>query len=268
MTQGVLLFAQNNNEIDYVQLAIFAASRIKKFLNRPVSVITNVEFENPIFDKIIVVDDDVENPKQFNDGIDKVVKGQWRNTTRSKCFELSPYNETLVIDVDYVVNSDKLHYCWEQPKDFLIYKESYDIGHWRQHSEFEYVSDNSIPFYWATVFFFRKTPENEIFFTLVEHIKEHWAYYKLAYSIYSPTFRNDIAFSVAVHMMNGYCQGNFAGSLPGKLHYIFDFDYLVEMKDSAMKFLVQKDSHYICLKTNSLDMHVMNKYSLLRCIND
>jgi hypothetical protein len=268
MTQGVLLFAQNNSEIDYVQLAIFAAARIKQHLGVPVSVITNVEFDDPIFDKIIVIADEGSNSKQFKDGADKVVKVEWRNTTRSKCFELSPYDETLVIDVDYIVNSDKLAHCWDQPRDFLIYKESYDIGTWRSHAEFEYISDHSIPFYWATVFFFRKTAENELFFTLVEHIKANWAYYKLAYNIYSPNFRNDIAFSVAIHMMNGYSKDGFAGSLPGKLHYIFDFDYLLEIKDTAMKFLVQKDSNYVCLKTNSLDMHVMNKYSLLRCIND
>ena len=69
-------------------------------------------------------------------------------------------------------------------------------------------------------------------------------------------------------MMNGFTTGAWAGALPGKLHYILDLDYLVEIKDSAMKFLVQKDSGYVCLKTQGLDMHVMNKYSLLRCINE
>lgn len=268
MTQGVLLFAQNNNEIDYVRIAVFAAERIKQYLKVPVSIVTNRPFNHEVFDQVIVVDDDNSNAKQFRDGSDKATKVVWRNTTRSKCFDLTPYDETLVVDADYIVNSCKLQYCWGQPYDFLIYRDSYDLGDWRSKQEFTYVSEYSIPFCWATAFFFRKTKETELFFELVEHIKENWAYYKLAYGIYSPNFRNDIAFSVALHMMNGFTTGSWAGALPGKLHYVLDLDYLVEIKDSAMKFLVQKDLGYVCLKTQGLDMHVMNKYSLLRCIGE
>jgi len=267
MTHGVLLFAQNNGEIDYVQIATFAAKRIRQHLKVPVSIVTNCPIEHNVFDQVIVVDDDNSNTKQFRDGT-LATKAVWRNTTRSKCFELSPYDETLVIDADYIVNSDKLTHCWSQPHNFLIYRDSYDLGNWRSKREFMYVSEYSIPFCWATVFFFRKNKETELFFELVEHLKENWAYYKLAYGIYSPSFRNDIAFSIALHMMNGFSSGSWAGALPGKLHYVLDTDYLVEIKDTSMKFLVQNGSEYVCLKTQQLDMHVMNKYSLLRCINE
>lgn len=268
MTKGALLFAQNNGEIDYVRIAIHAAGQIKRHLNIPVSIVTNKPVEHSIFDRVIVVDDDNSNAKQFRDGGDKITKVVWRNTTRSRCFDLSPYDETLVVDADYIINSSKLGYCWSQPYDFLIYRESYDLGDWRPKQEFTYISEYSIPFCWATAFYFRKTKETELFFELVEHIKENWAYYKLAYEIYSPNFRNDIAFSVALHMLNGFTSGSWAGALPGKLHYVLDLDHLVEIKDSAMRFLVQKDSGYVCLKTQGLDMHVMNKYSLLRCIGE
>ena len=53
MTQGVLLFAQNNNEIDYVRIAVFAAERIKQYLNMPVSIVTNMIIDHSIFDQII-----------------------------------------------------------------------------------------------------------------------------------------------------------------------------------------------------------------------
>jgi hypothetical protein len=233
-----------------------------------VSVVTNGPIENSVFDQVIVINEAGNNTKEFRDGADRAVGVVWRNTNRVRCFELSPYDETLVVDVDYIVNSGKLNYCWNQPFDFLIYKDSYDLANWRSKQEFEYVSEYSITFCWATVFFFRKTPEVESFFELVNHIKDNWGYYKLAYKIYSGSFRNDIAFSIALHMMNGFTRGSWAGNIPGKLHYVLDVDYLLEIKDTAMKFLVQRQSDYICLKTNSLDMHVMNKYSLLRCIND
>ena len=41
MTTGAVIFAQNTSRVDYVKLAIFAASKIKKHLNIPVSLLTD-----------------------------------------------------------------------------------------------------------------------------------------------------------------------------------------------------------------------------------
>ena len=41
MTKGVLLFANNNEHIDYVKQAIFCAKRIKKFTNLSVALVTD-----------------------------------------------------------------------------------------------------------------------------------------------------------------------------------------------------------------------------------
>jgi hypothetical protein len=38
MTRGVVLFAHNNDDIDYVEMAKFSASRIKKYLDLPIMV--------------------------------------------------------------------------------------------------------------------------------------------------------------------------------------------------------------------------------------
>ena len=40
MTRGVLIFAQNNSDIDYVQIAIFSAKQVKTHLNVPVTLVT------------------------------------------------------------------------------------------------------------------------------------------------------------------------------------------------------------------------------------
>ena len=161
MSKGVLLFALNNAEIDYIKLAEDAARRVHKFLNVPVSVVTDSDSANTIsdetlFDNVILVDSESYHLKRFHDG-EKTAKAHWKNSHRNSSFELSPYDDTLVIDVDYVVNSDVLSYCWDQPHDFLIYKSFFDIGQRKDVSEFTYISDYSVPFYWATVFFFRKT---------------------------------------------------------------------------------------------------------------
>jgi hypothetical protein len=71
--------------------------------------------------------------------------------------------------------------------------------------------------------------------------------------------------------MNNKTNGDFAIELPGTMTYITDRDMLVEIKDNAMQFLVQKErsiSEYIPAKTTGIDVHVMNKLSLLRAIEN
>ncbi len=279
MTQGVLIFAFNNSEIDYVELAIHAAKKVKTHLQKPVSLVTDSrvwlydKFPNDValFDKIIDSTDNTAQTKHFYDGSENFKKLSWKNSNRTDCFSLSPYNETLVIDSDYIINSSFLNYCWDQPNDFLIYRTHNDLSYWRNTSEFTYVSEFSIPFYWATVFFFRKTEINKNLFVLIEHIRDNWLYYARVYRLSSTKFRNDIAFSIAIHMMNGFVDGDFATPIANKLHYILDRDILLEVKDNKMLFLVQKqnkNNDYTAIKTDNLDVHVMNKRSLLRVMNN
>ncbi len=276
MTKGVLLFAQNNSSVDYTKLAIYAASRVKKFLNVPVSVVTNdvtklvSNDKFKIIDKIIELDEQSPYTKFFYDGANTSVNLQWNNISRSSAYNLTPYDETLVIDVDYIVNSTTLAYCWQQDQDFLIYKTSFDLAQWRDQREFTYVSDHSIPFYWATTFWFRKTKFTESFFELVSHIKSNWYYYKSIYQIHSTNFRNDYGFSIALHMLSGFSTDYLIGHMPSKMYYITDRDFLVSINDSTMNFLVEKEgsvNEYIHAKTHGLDVHVMNKFSLLRAID-
>jgi len=279
MTRGVLIFAQNNSDIDYVQIAIFSAKQVKKHLNVPVTLITeNREYffatypeEVSLFDSIIDVESEFSQKKQFNDGSLTSKMLHWKNFSRADCYNISPYDETIVIDADFIINSDVLSKAWDGSTDFAIYKTSYDLARWRDNKAFKYINQTSAPFYWATVFYFRKSETTSAFFTLVQHIRQNWQYYKSLYSIDNNTFRNDFAFSIAIHIFNGSVDGTFAKPLPGKLYYTMDKDILVSMKDNSMQFLVEKQQvhgDYTLLKTNNLDVHVMNKYSLARFINE
>jgi hypothetical protein len=72
-------------------------------------------------------------------------------------------------------------------------------------------------------------------------------------------------------MMNGFTQGKFAGHLPGKMFYTLDTDILVSRKEDSMLFMVQKSvgsADYIPARTKKVDVHVMNKFSLLRAIDN
>lgn len=274
MTRGVLIFAQNNSDIDYAKISLFAAEKVKRHLNVPVSLITDSKDwllqSQPtavdIFDQFITTWTETQQTKRFYDGTLASKTLTWKNLNRSDCYELTPYDETLVIDSDYIINSTNLSKIWNNQHDFLIYQDSFDLAQWRDDRSFRYLNQYTIPFYWATAFYFKKSNENQAFFDIVKHIKLHWGYFRALYNIDSTVFRNDFAFSIAIHMMGP----DFAKSLPGKMNYTLDRDILVDIDDTTLKFLVEKKNYsgeYIATKTKNLDMHVMNKYSLTRYLN-
>jgi hypothetical protein len=277
MNQGAVLVAQNNSTIDYVKLAIFSANRIKKFLDIPVSIITDSrgyiesQYSDHPFDQIIDISSNEEYfQRRFNDGSLSSKILEWKNLSRYKTYDLSPYDTTLVLDVDYIINSSVLKPALLVDSPFQIYSQSMDIADWRDTSEFQRINPYSIPFYWATAFIFNKGNIAGSFFSLLSHIKDNWEYFRTLYCITSPMFRNDLAFSIAIHIMNGKNSGEFAQALPGKMIYSKDTDILISAEDTTMNFLIEKKDYlgeYIVAKTQNLDIHVMNKISLSRYID-
>jgi hypothetical protein len=89
MTTGALIFAQNNGLVDYVKLSVFAASRIKKYLNIPVTLATDSPgwldsaYPNHCFDTVIEIAAKSGGRKTFHDGAlsSKIV--EWKNTAKS-----------------------------------------------------------------------------------------------------------------------------------------------------------------------------------------
>jgi hypothetical protein len=276
MSKGALIFAHNNASVDYVKIANFAASKVKKHLDIPVSIATSdiqwllTAYPNHVFDKIIDVKPETINKKSFYDGSMFSKTLDWNNVTRYRAYEISPYDTTLVLDSDYILNSNILKTAFETDDLFQIYKSSFDLAGWRNTAAFEKLNSYSIPFYWATAFVFKKDPIVECFFNLITYIKENWAYFRSLYNLNGSPFRNDYAFSIAIHIMNGKTTGEFATALPGTMTYIQDKDILLDINGDSMQFLVEKQNYtgeYITAKTSGIDVHVMNKISLSRVID-
>jgi len=277
MSKGVLLFANNNGTLNYVKQAYFLAGRIKRFLNLPTSIVTNVDIEKTFpeyanrFDSIINQRSSYAyTNKRYRDGDFYEVSTQFLNKNRIDSYNLSPYDETIVMDTDFIISNDILNNCFVQQKDLLLYKDATHLGIHNGTQEFKRVSDTSIDFYWATVFFFRKTDETKIFFDLLKHIEENYMHYRSMYQFKTTVFRNDFAFSIAIHIMNGYQSGEFAGKLPGTKFYAIDKDVLVDIVNDEIKLLIQKENRlgeYTIVKTKGINLHVMNKFSLERVID-
>lgn len=280
MTRGVLLVANNNESIDYIMQACFLANRIKKYLNLPVSLITDtpniikIKYNKyfDLFDKIIGYSPTVEYTiKTYRDGQFTEKQLKFKNSSRVNVFDLTPYDETIVLDTDIIIFNDCYLKCFDQKHDFLIYKNAMDLGSSKVCNDYKFISDQGIEFYWATCIFFRKTKENNIFFDLLQHIQENWDHYRLIYHILSSVYRNDFAFSIAIHMMNGLTTGDFAKEFPGKLMYSTDRSELVEINENSILLLLdtpEKLGRNTPLRLTNTNVHFMNKFSLDRFLKN
>jgi hypothetical protein len=90
------------------------------------------------------------------------------------------------------------------------------------------------------------------------------------YQIQTPVYRNDHAFSIAIHIMNGFEDGSFANKMPGTMFYTTDRDIVCSIDDDQFTFLLEKEKvlhEYIPAKISGNSVHVMNKFSLAEVID-
>ena len=211
----------------------------------------------------------IDNNKRYRDTRHTVNLLPFYNINRSTVYNESPYDETLVIDVDYLICNDTLNAVWNHKENLLINNKSFDLLTGRHDNSFDRVDDFGIDFYWATAFYFRKSPEAEMFFNLLESIKANYPYFKTLYGITSYNFRNDHAFSIAVHMFNGFAKSGLVKHLPVDfLQHTLDYDELYDITSKgSLSFLLEKTSEpgkFIPARTDGVNVHVMNKYSIVR----
>jgi hypothetical protein len=272
MNKGCLLFA-HDGDIDYGSQAVLAARLAIKYLAVPVSLVTDREtlsniktkFNQLPFDQIVIV----EKPKNTNtrslaNGDDRVTI-QFINSNRSTAYDLTPYDRTLIIDTDFLIQSDTLEKYWNSPDLFLITPEMRDLTYLGSPSKDFYISQFSIQTLWATNIMFTKCPEVKILFDLVEHIKENYNYYAVLYNFPHQQYRNDFAFSIACHIMSCYGIDKWYGELSSPI-LIRDSDSLCQIKNNQLTFLIKdynKQDNWILLSTQDQDIHFMNKLNLL-----
>jgi hypothetical protein len=279
MSQGVLLFANNNAQIDYVKQAIYCAKRIKEHLGLSVSLVTEdgdytesaFPFYKKYIDNIIKTERTINlQKKKYRDGVYAHKTLEWKNKSRSDCYDLTPYDETLVMDTDFLVANNQLTKCFETEYDFLITKSFKDVGCNRDLSYFTNISDRSVNMYWATVFYFKKSDTMKMYFDLVKHIKENWDYYRLIYQIPDRTFRNDFAFSIAIHIFNGHKKGSWPHNLPGHVYMSLDIDVLTDINKDKFSLVYDQNENgnYFATSLQNQNLHVMNKFSLSRIIDE
>jgi hypothetical protein len=115
-SKGVLVFAFNTN-VDYVGIADRTSQLIAHNLKLPVTLVTDLT-GNPRFnyDQVIRIDNTGDN---FRTNLnDQTVA--WRNFGRYMAYELSPYEETILLDTDYLVLDNSLLNLFNTDFDYKL----------------------------------------------------------------------------------------------------------------------------------------------------
>jgi hypothetical protein len=113
---------------------------------------------------------------------------------------------------------------------------------------------------------FSKTEHTKILFDLVTYIRQEYDYYSKMYEFSNWHYRNDFAFSIACHMLNGQSSEKWHGELPVPLLFK-ESDYIVDIKDNGqINFIssqVTTDQDFL-IKTKDQNLHLMNKRDILK----
>lgn len=260
MTRGVILFAFNSPKYNYYDMAYYTARRVQHFLKLPVTLVTDEDslpktYTDEVWDKIITVTPDKNNFRDW---------GLWINKGRYQAYDLSPYDETLLLDVDYVVNSDKLLSIFDFYDDFCCHNKTEFLM--QPNAPQELLSAYSYETLWATVVAFKKTERAKQIFDSLKMVQDNYDHYANIHSFVSGVYRNDYGLTLALKIVNGHSD-NKRDYIPWNLLHLgkntqiektnadeFDTSFKV-MFDNWQRGKIRKE--YVDI--TNMDFHIMNK---------
>jgi hypothetical protein len=223
-----------------------------------VCLITDTPPTSGNFEKIICTEKPAgTNARHFTD----LGHVTWHNLDRMNVYNLTPWDQTLVLDADYVVAGDSLRTVLESPLNFMCHKDAYDVTGKDSFNGLNAFGRYRMPMWWATVMMFRKSTQAQLIFDAMVMIRDNWTHYRQLYSNNQPTYRNDHALSIALNIENGHTltttdiPWNLASLTPDhRLTQLGPDTYRVDYVDS------QNRARWITL--NGQDFHAMGKQQL------
>ncbi len=244
MTKGVLLFCFDTAETKYHKILEKCVKLIKKNLKLEITVVTDMftfKAMKPLgFVNYKLIEPEIGNKKN---GVD------WRNIDRHLAYELSPYDVTLVMDIDYLPFTDNLRQLLDTDNDFIISKDAHDLSGRRS---FDMRRYSMIDMVWATVFVFRKGKKAKRIFDTIKFVKKFYQYFNSMYRIQSKNFRNDYAFAIALQQANGFLDYD---TFQMKLPTLPPDCKVVKIDEFGLAWQYQDQINY----TTDQDVHVLNK---------
>jgi hypothetical protein len=128
----------------------------------------------------------------------------WYNAGRVDSYALSPWDNTLLLDADYVVASNSLSTLFDSDQEFIAHQSAMDATGENDFSGLNYFGKFKMPMWWATVMMFRRCQSTQMIFESMSMIRKNWTHYRNLYANPRSTYRNDHALSIALNIENGH----------------------------------------------------------------
>lgn len=247
MSKGALFLATEHPTIDYIGLAKISAALVEKYLN----IDTHIHISQTT--------DHNTRMFRWHDGIESSVR--WYNSDRTDAFDISPFDQTLLLDVDYLTFNDNLKKYFDIDCDFLCYDRVYDVTNTNSFVNDQTLSRGGFPMLWATVVYFRKTDFSHQVFETMKNIKKNYKYYSRLFGFRSTPYRNDFALSIAHHLTNGYQPGSY---FEHPLLSINTDQEICRVVDNNLYVKYNYNSTDGVVKLSASNVHCMNK----KCLQD
>ncbi len=239
MTTGALLFAFDS-EVKYTLLANECAKRIKRYLNIPVSLVTDIKLDTDLYDQQVIV----EKPTNKNRHQSRI----WYNGRRSHAFDYTPYQRTIILDTDYMLNGSNLLTCINSTQSFFAHKTVQPVFK-NKHIEKFGIRDTHM--WWATVVVFDKSTFSNDVFDCWKMVEQNYYHYASIFEFDPRQFRNDFALSIALLICNG--TGTEQCDIPWPL---FNVDPKIKVTYDG-KWWLEHTTRRLCIEHN--DLHIMGK---------
>jgi len=202
MKRGYITLAQNNNDTDYIRQAYALALSIKNT-------------QSTVNEFAICVEDKTKVPKKYLKVFDHVIEipggdeakdEDWKIHNKWKYFEMSPFDETVILDADMIFTDDVSHW-W----DFLTTRNVHFTSTVHNYKGQVATSDyyrktftrNELPNVYTAFFYFNKSKEAEELFKLAEIIYQNWeeVYFEFLPLQRPKQVSGDIVFALATKIL-------------------------------------------------------------------
>ena len=281
---GVAFFAYNNEQIDYIKLAVLAASAVKKHMkNNQTCLITDKssldwnsksmtsKVLDKVFDHIITEEPKHKsNIRKFYDSPWATFECQFENWNKNDVIKLTPFDKTLMLDVDFLVNNNLFDIAFKLDEPLMLYTDAITLRNEKPfHALERRLHKKGIPMLWSTAIYFDKNDDIvQLFFELWNHIKDNWDFYRYLYGFSTKIYRTDFAVSIATHMLNGFVENTLVKPLPDNpMKYVEPKDDIQDILSDGIRCLSHKpDEEWLHIFVNSKNenLHIMNKRAIDR----
>tara|TARA_R110001592_G_scaffold301600_2_gene572993 strand:- start:613 stop:1515 length:903 start_codon:yes stop_codon:yes gene_type:complete len=283
--KGVCFFAYNNDQLDYVKMALAAGKYVKKNLKLPVCLITDEGSESwleeshskaiikEVFDYIVITNDVMKkNRRRHFDSPWTEFAAQFNNSNKHKIYEYSPFEQTLLLDIDYIVKTDTLLKYFDNERPVCMFDNASTVRNEVVADRERFLYDAGIKMWWSTVVYFDRSDFSKMFFDTWAHVAENYEFYQYLYNFPSKLFRTDYCVSIAVHILAGMQDtqvllGNFDGTA---LLNMSQKDDIIKVHNANEWIMLAHDQKEvwknILVKVQNQDIHVMNKRAFDRVL--